>query len=396
MVRQTAQLSRPGWKRRSAADCHGGGVLASEQTTGGLNYQPRLDGVRAVAVAFVLQAHFAPYRGLSLGSAGVEMFFVLSGYLISRIIFDYKRRGLSIASAAARFYWRRFLRLTPPLYLAIGVTALLGIGNMREDWLWHASYLTNFKVYIDGAWGPATHFWTLAVEEQFYLVWFFLLIATPLRYAFALIIAGISIGILYIYIPGSGWAFVLLPGAIFYFCLGGFIAHTECFNQKLDLSMRARFANKPVLALALGAALLASPPFEIGRGLASPVATGFSSFCLIVAARNGAQGDFLWWLSYRIVRHIGRISYGIYVYHFFVPQFLAKVGIALNQSISGKILVLVLETAITLIVSELSWRIMEQPISKLRSLIPGRTPSPQTPNFLTPRRRPSRHGDLPV
>ena len=250
---------------------------------------------------------------------------------------------------------------------------------MREDWLWHASYLTNIKLYIDGAWGPASHFWTLAVEEQFYLAWFFLLIATPLRYSLPLIIAGISIGILYTassYIVGNGWAFVLLPGAIFYFCLGGFIAYTECFNQKLDLSIRSRFASKPVLVLALVAALLTTPPFET-LSLALPVAYGILSFCLIVAARNGAQGDYLWWLSYPIVRHIGRISYGIYVYHFFVPQFLVKVGIAkaLSQSISGKVHTLVLvtlEVAITLIVSELSWRIMEQPISKLRSLIPSR------------------------
>ena len=71
-----------------------------------LNYQPRLDGVRAVAVAFVLQNHFWPYRGLWLGGLGVDIFFVLSGYLISRIIFDYKRRSLSFGSAAAQFYWR--------------------------------------------------------------------------------------------------------------------------------------------------------------------------------------------------------------------------------------------------------------------------------------------------
>jgi peptidoglycan/LPS O-acetylase OafA/YrhL len=115
------------------------------------------------------------------------MFFVLSGYLISRIILDYARRNVRVAAAAREFYWRRILRLSPPLCLAIMMAALLNLGDMRADWPWHLSYLTNVKIYLQSSWGPASHFWSLAVEEQFYLIWFFLLILTPLRNAFVLV-----------------------------------------------------------------------------------------------------------------------------------------------------------------------------------------------------------------
>ena len=122
-----------------------------------LEHQPRLDGLRAIAVGMVLLQHFTSVMGrFGFGQLGVRLFFVLSGYLISRIIFDYAARGVPVALAARQFYWRRLLRLTPPLYLTIAITALFGLSNMRQDWLWHALYLTNIKVYLDHAFGPAT------------------------------------------------------------------------------------------------------------------------------------------------------------------------------------------------------------------------------------------------
>jgi peptidoglycan/LPS O-acetylase OafA/YrhL len=75
------------------------------------NYMPRLDGLRAVAVGIVLVTHF--WSALLPGEIGVRIFFVLSGYLITRILLGYRKTSLSVGKAAAHFYWRRFLRLTP-------------------------------------------------------------------------------------------------------------------------------------------------------------------------------------------------------------------------------------------------------------------------------------------
>jgi peptidoglycan/LPS O-acetylase OafA/YrhL len=222
-----------------------------------LAYHPRLDGIRALAVAFVLQQHFTFFAGrFGLGFLGVRMFFVLSGYLISRIILDYARRNVRVAAAAREFYWRRILRLSPPLCLAIMMAALLNLGDMRADWPWHLSYLTNVKIYLQSSWGPASHFWSLAVEEQFYLIWFFLLILTSLRNAFVLILAGIVLAPLYRTVSflasGDAWAGVLLPGTMDFFCLGALIAYAERLKPELDAALRSWLARPAVLVLAFG------------------------------------------------------------------------------------------------------------------------------------------------
>jgi peptidoglycan/LPS O-acetylase OafA/YrhL len=103
------------------------------------DYMPRLDGLRAVAVGIVLVTHFWS-TPLIPGEIGVRIFFVLSGYLISRILLGYRKTSLSVGQAAAHFYWRRFLRLTPALYMAIACAAAFGIANMRKDWWVHALY----------------------------------------------------------------------------------------------------------------------------------------------------------------------------------------------------------------------------------------------------------------
>jgi peptidoglycan/LPS O-acetylase OafA/YrhL len=140
-----------------------------------LDYLPRLDGVRALAVGGVLVTHFMwflePIQTMELGRTGVRLFFVLSGFLITRILLDYRSR-MSVGEAARHFYWRRFLRLAPPFYLAVTVALILNLANMREDWPWHVFYLSNFLLAARGSVEPVGHLWSLAVEEQFYLVWF--------------------------------------------------------------------------------------------------------------------------------------------------------------------------------------------------------------------------------
>jgi peptidoglycan/LPS O-acetylase OafA/YrhL len=156
-------------------------------------YFPKLDGLRAIAVGLVLVEHYAPgnfVNRFSPGGFGVKLFFTLSGFLITRILIEY-RTSETPTRAAQQFYWHRFLRLAPALYAAILGAALLGIANMRQDWWIHGLYLTNFKVFIDGHWGPATHFWSLAVEEQFYIIWFFVVVLLPRRILLPSIVIGL-------------------------------------------------------------------------------------------------------------------------------------------------------------------------------------------------------------
>ncbi len=151
---------------------------------------PGLDGLRAISIAFVLAAHLngtQHFPGIvnlipgDLGSFGVRVFFVISGYLITSILLSELRRTGDIS--LRRFYFRRTLRLFPASYIYIAVMAVLAGWNWvhpaRWDFPFAATYSMNF---YDGRGWPLGHLWSLAVEEQFYLLWpFTLLMLGPAR-----------------------------------------------------------------------------------------------------------------------------------------------------------------------------------------------------------------------
>ncbi|SCY95002.1 acyltransferase family protein [Paracoccus tibetensis] len=181
-----------------------------------LPYYPRLDGLRAVAVLGVFAEHFTYselIRGWSPGMIGVRTFFVLSGFLITSILLQ-QRGTASAGDLAGRFFLRRFLRLAPPFYLAIVLAAALGISGMRSDWWVHGLYLSNIQIAIQQQWSGAGHFWTLAVEEQFYLLWFPAVILAPRRWLLPICLACLIAAPLFrslILLDASPFIDVLLP-----------------------------------------------------------------------------------------------------------------------------------------------------------------------------------------
>lgn len=156
-----------------------------------LTYMPQLDGLRAVAVGAVLVHHLlnksllpAPLAHIPWGFAGVRLFFVLSGFLITGILLrariDADRAGTSPLWVIRQFYARRFLRIFPLYYFVIFAGAIINLPPIREEFWWLVSYLFNFRIASLG-WFPenVAHFWILAVEEQFYLFWPLLMLFAP-------------------------------------------------------------------------------------------------------------------------------------------------------------------------------------------------------------------------
>src|SRR5262245_45608829 len=142
-------------------------------------HMPQLDSLRALAFFGVAVSHWlmAEFPLATLGGTGVQLFFVLSGFLITGILLDYRRAQesntrLSAGSVLRTFYARRFLRIFPLFYGVIAVAVVLNTGPIRELWPWHALYASNFLYAANHptAGDPFTHFWSLAVEEQFYFV----------------------------------------------------------------------------------------------------------------------------------------------------------------------------------------------------------------------------------
>src|SRR5579862_7766942 len=154
---------------------------------------PSLDGLRAVAVVIVCISHLigGPAALLDLGTVGVRVFFVLSGFLITTLLLsEYDRSG---TINLPRFYFRRALRIFPASYTYLAIIALAGslgvIALRRNDLLYGLTYTVNYFMPASSAF--VQHAWSLAVEEQFYLLWPVLLVLAGRR-------RGLQIALLYI------------------------------------------------------------------------------------------------------------------------------------------------------------------------------------------------------
>ena len=148
----------------------------------------QLDALRAFAVLAVVAHHtFDVQRQAwaSYGARGVQLFFVISGFLITGILIDARRDAETLGAPKAQvfrsFYARRALRIFPVYYVTLAIGTLIGIAGMREHLGWNLLYLSNWRIALDGHWGTVTHVWSLAVEEQFYLFWPFVVLLAPRR-----------------------------------------------------------------------------------------------------------------------------------------------------------------------------------------------------------------------
>jgi peptidoglycan/LPS O-acetylase OafA/YrhL len=146
-----------------------------------LRYRPALDGVRALAIAPVVTMH--AFGWPREGSLGVEIFFVLSGFLITTLLLE--ERGRTGAISLARFYRRRAARLVPGLVLMLAVYAIVTRGTHAWALLFALTYTSNIATLADPTAMPWSlgHLWSLAQEEQFYLLWppLLLLLLTRIR-----------------------------------------------------------------------------------------------------------------------------------------------------------------------------------------------------------------------
>jgi peptidoglycan/LPS O-acetylase OafA/YrhL len=136
-----------------------------------MKYYEKIDGLRFVAIVFVLIEHFADTIGhkITAGYYGVDLFFVISGFLITNILLNSKS---SFLKSYKNFVGRRTLRIFPIYYLMLAFMFLIGYEPCRTNIVYLATYTFNYAwVYNKIPMSALTHFWSLAIEEQFYLFW---------------------------------------------------------------------------------------------------------------------------------------------------------------------------------------------------------------------------------
>ena len=376
-------------------------------------YLPGLDGLRAIAVVAVMLYH-ANHDWVPGGFLGVEVFFVISGYLITLLLIGEQERTGKVD--LRQFWFRRFRRLLPALFVMMAFVAVyitVAYTKTREatrgDFLGGASYLSNWyqiwvgQSYTGGeAFVPLRHLWSLAVEEQFYVVWPLVMVAilgrTKARrlpaVGLKLIIASVFVALL------VAWLFE--PGAVgacaFESKAGTWNVFGHCFsaNDTLYLSsitrsgglmLGAGFAmlwrpmaimrgplrdkGKRLDVLAVGALVVLLAFFAtmylydeqaqeynawLFRG--GFLFTGVLTLVLIAAASHqGAAAGRM--LGNPLFLWIGTRSYGLYLYHWPVYQMIRK-----QSNIELSVVEVVLAMLITVPITEASYRFIETPIRK--------------------------------
>ena len=333
------------------------------------NRLPHLDALRAFAILAVLVEHWGgglrDWVPIGGGTLGVDLFFTLSGFLITGILLeDIARRGpIGNAGMLRAFYIRRIFRLTPAFYSVLLILALAGIGGIASSWLWHAAYLSNFYMARGGT---ESVFWTLAVEEQFYLLWPLILIVTPRRWLVAVAIGMIvlaQVSKLSTLTFGYRLSFYLLPWQLDVLGAGCLLAVLTFRNGRRNQFDWFTERRRMVLAVAgLLAISLAAVDWYIFRGglsrylLVNPLCAVFFAWLTLMSAR-GWRG----WMSHifgnPVLQYIGRISYGIYLVHNWMPQIVEKTIGPLPKYQAAPIVVL-----LTFGICALSWRFFEQPL----------------------------------
>ena len=342
-------------------------------------YFPRLDGLRAVAIGCVMVEHFVPVPAihrLGLGFVGVDLFFVLSGFLITRILIGLRESHQSVASAAKYFFWRRFLRLVPAFYAAIAIVALLGLGEMQERWWIHALYLSNFEVALQGRWNDASHFWTLSVEEQFYLLWFVLIMVLPRRLLLPVSMAFLALANLYrltVFVTGgSFYLVILLPGVCDGLAIGSIVA--IILQDGRYSYLRNVLQHRLTLFTCVGGLLaMLIVPFTSVPEFQPVLWMWMSVFAAIIVleAVSPKLGLHLDWLKVPPLRHIGKISYGIYIWHYFVGQAISKMNAIpyFAHSFGWQMVIMLASFAVSMLVAQISWLAIEQPALRLKKRV---------------------------
>jgi len=362
-----------------------------------MNYIKQLDSIRTFAVICVIIYHWGDKFTIelfpSIGNLGVSIFFVLSGFLITSILLIEKEKieeNSSIKlkfSAIGNFMMRRILRIFPIFYLML---IILYFGEkilpnpIPKDWNYYFLYLHNFLIYFRHQWpgGKVGPFWTLAVEEQFYLIWPWFIFFVKKKFIKLIIIISILLGIISTYFlslnPLSGqYSQVLTICCIHSFCIGALLSYFSIYKYHILEKYYSTLKTISIITLVFYVYIIfINQSLLFLERLLESMITMFLIYSILL---NKTQKiDFI--LSNRILISIGKVSYGIYLFHNFIPIILkGLIHFIKKKIISNNNIILYLDSfqsnhivfnlfcfCILIMLSLFSFYYFEKPILKLK------------------------------
>lgn len=288
------------------------------ESIAGNTHIPRIDTLRALAALSVIYIHyFQSFLPPSITVDGVQLFFTLSGFLITRTVLMQRKLNCK-GRTIAQFYIRRVFRIFPAYYLVIFASLALGIYGAKQSEIWALTFTVDFFMSLRGGdAGYLGHLWSIGVEEQFYLVLPFLLLFLPRRVFVAIVIAGMIGAIAYRLVQFSIYpTFPYNP-----------IANIDKLGVGVLLALavdvfgaaRIEHSLRWVLPVAIPSFLLCclEPLLNVDWlffffGLPITLSCMFFAWLIVKAVNDGPAAD-TW--GGTILPKLGAISYGIYLYH---------------------------------------------------------------------------------
>jgi peptidoglycan/LPS O-acetylase OafA/YrhL len=356
-----------------------------------LGYRADVEGLRAVAIGLVVACH-AQVTALAGGFVGVDVFYVLSGYLITGLLVQEIQTTGTLRFA--NFYVRRLRRLLPALLLMLTIVCVLGrlllaasdqagqalAATSAALWLsnFHFAFASLGYFDPDAAGNLFLHTWSLGVEEQFYLVWPLLIVLVAgawskikppsiehLKYAFiAVFVLALALSLYWTWhaprlafymMPSRAWQFAL--GALAFLAVGTPNFRVGAVRLPATWSAAAGWIG---LALVIGSALwlTGAMPYPGYWALAPTVGT---ALLLVGGAQRGGRATISHWLSARPLQAIGRISYAWYLWHW--PVLLLGAQLIDGRNPWNRLLLV----GISLALAALSYHLFETPIRHWRA-----------------------------
>jgi peptidoglycan/LPS O-acetylase OafA/YrhL len=356
-----------------------------------MKYYKTLDSLRAFAVFLVILSHWLPFNFVKVfhfGYVGVDIFFVLSGFLITHNLLkekestnnDLKTKFVHLKN----FIIRRSLRIFPVYYLLIITLAIFAkhtYTNIEHNLVYYLTYTSNILFFNKQNWdGMLSHLWSLAVEEQFYLIWPWLIIFVPRKHILAVIIGSFLLGILSTFVikavfPGNEFHDLLTPTCFDAFSLGGMWAYVKVYKTDKVEKFKSTFVKVGVTCFFF---FLAREIFQFDPIISNRTFISIIALALIIFAmeyKGTLVHKFILENSFLIF--VGKISYGVYLFHSIIPWVwnLALNSLTLHSTfvasiptsnVEIKILFFFLKLALLLGFCWFSFRFFENPINKFK------------------------------
>jgi len=345
----------------------------------GHRFLPQLDGLRAIAILLVLMNHMLDMKSpravaylCSLGWIGVDVFFVLSGFLITKILLSTEPGP----RAFGLFVLRRVLR-TWPLYFVVLIAAWLILrhdaSGMQTNWLQHMFFLQNYTPwFITRTLAPT---WSLCIEEHFYFIWPFFVFLLPRRALFwVLPVAFIALPVTRYWGMHQAFTFKQLYTET-QFHLDGLVAGSIVALLFSRYSIRPRMMSRIGLVcfvLGAGTAILGfrrNWDVIFGQNVVfgfTSLAVGFAGLLMLLLCDESSI--LVRVFSYRPLRYIGRISYGIYLLQDGLISFLSRIPLhrVLGEAATSWMLIIPLRICFAIALAALSYRFFESPILRVK------------------------------